>query len=351
MAPRFGFLNGIAALTPANLTIEQAARLAENPLDLRYRAIFPRKDAPSIKMSSISTVDFRPVGGRREWNAQPRIVPEKIGPQREFSIVPIEFSHPIDELALQLLGESGMQELIRQGVIKSVETWPPALADACERQLERDAFQAWYTGAIVVKDTKSSAAVTVSLGFDQATTYPTAGTIWSDAGQNAYDNFLAAVQAAYSKFGGNVGAARSHRTVFAAMIADAPDGPNGLRPTFTSLQERVREEGFPNLSLVIDERTYDEFDDGGSATTSRYYVPEGLIGFQPADGRVGTTHVAPVVRAYDFLSGGNRKLVNGTVILLSEENDGKTLKIAAQTNAITMPEERRTYVVDTSIPR
>lgn len=351
MAMKFSWLDTYAELSPANLTILQAARLAENPLDLRYRAIFPRVETSSIKLSTISTVDFRPVGGRREWNAQPRQVPEKIGPQREWQMVPIEFAHNIDELAMQILGEPGIQELVRGGIIKSVQTWPKFLADACERQLERDAFQAWYTGNIVVRDTKSSTTVNVSMGFDQATTYPTAGTIWTDAGQNAYDNFLAALQAAQTKFGGTVGGARTHRTVISAIVADAPDGPNGLRPTITSLQERVREEGFPNVSLIIDERTYDEFTDGGSATTSQYYVPAGLIAFQPSDGRVGNTHVAPVVRAYDFLTGGNKSLANGVVIFRGEENDGKTLKISAQENALSMPEERRTYVVDTSITR
>jgi hypothetical protein len=80
-------------------------------------------------------------------------------------------------------------------------------------------------------------------------------------------------------------------------------------------------------------------------------VPDGLIGYQPADGRVGNTHVAPVVRAYDFLNGGNRSLANGVVILRSEKNDGKTLLIEAQENALPLPEEKRTYVEDTGIAR
>lgn len=351
MAPLFSWLDTYAALSPANLTILQAARLAENPLDLRYRALFPRIPTASIKMASITTVDFRPVGGRRDWNAQPREVPEKIGPQREWSMVPIEFSHKLDELKLQILGEPGIQELVRGGIIKSVTEWPTALADACERQIERDAFEAWFTGLITVMDTKSSTTALVSMGFVAGTTYPTPGTDWDDPAEDAYVNFLAGLQAAQTKFGGAVGAARTHRTVLQAIVEDAPDGPNGIRPTITSLQERVREEGFPNVDLIIDERTYDEFTDGGSATSVKYYVPDGLIGYQPADDRIGNTYVAPVVRAYDFLNGGNRSLANGVVILRSEENDGKTLKIAAQENAVAMPEERRTYVEDTGIAR
>jgi hypothetical protein len=348
MAALFSFLDSYAALTAANLTIREAARLAENPLDLRYRAIFPRVPTRSIKISDITTVDFRPIGGRREWNAQGREIPEKLGPAREFQIVPINPTHHIDERMLQLFGESGVEELLRRGVIGSLETWPTRLADATERQLEVEAFEAWYSGLITVMDPKTGETVTVSMGFDQATTYPTAGTIWSDPGQDAYQNFLTALQAAQTKFG-SVGAARMRRPVAREITADAPDGPNGLRPTITSLQDRVREEGFPDVLIVIDERTYDAWTDGGNTTTATSYVPAGKIAFQPSNGVVGATHVAPVVRAYDFLSGGNRALANGVVIFRSEKNDGKTLLIEAQENAIVLPDENRTYVVDSSV--
>lgn len=351
MAALFSYIDAVAALSPANITIFQAARLAENPLDLRYRAIFPRVPTDSIKISSITTVDFRPVGGRREWNAKGREIPENLGPMREAEIVPIEFTKHLDERVMQLLGEPNVQSLVQRGLINSVETWPTVLADACERQLERDAFEAWFTGLITVKDTKTNDSVTASLGFTQATTYPTPGTDWDDPGEDAYLNFLTGLQAAQTKFGGAVGGARTHRTVAQAIIEDAPDGPNGLRPTISSLQDRIREEGFPNFALTIDERTYDEFNDGGSATTAAYYVPDGLIGYQPADGRVGNTHVAPVVKAYKFLTGGNAKFANGVAIFLVPQNDGDTLLIRAQENALSIPEERRVYVEDTGIAR
>lgn len=344
----FAYLDQIAALTLANLTIREQARLAENPLDLRYRAIMPRVPASSVKLSSLSTVDFRPIGGRREWNAQGREIPEKLGPSREFEMVPINPTHHIDERMMQLLGEAGMEELTRRGVIAAANLWPGRLADACERQLEVEAFEAWFTGALVVMDPKSGTTVTVSMGFDQATSYPAAGTIWSDAGQDAYQNFLAGLQAAQTKFG-SVGAARMRRAVAREIVLDAPDGPNGLRPTITSLQERVREEGFPDVLIVIDERTYDKPTDGGSAHTATKYVPAGFIGYQPANGVVGQTHVAPVVRAYDFLTGGNRAAANGVTIFRSEKNDGKTLLIEAQENALSIPEEQFVYVENTLV--
>lgn len=351
MAPLFSYIDAVAALSPANITVFQAARLADNPLDLRYRSIFPRVPTPSIKLSSITTVDFRPVGGRREWNAKGREIPENLGPLREAEIVPIEFTKHLDERVMQLLGEPNVQSMVEKGLITSVEGWPTKLADACDRQIERDAFEAWYTGLVTVKDTKSNRSVTAALGFTQSTTYPTPGTDWDDAAEDAYMNFLAGLQAAQTKFGGDVGGARTHRTVFQAIVEDAPDGPNGIRPTISSLQDRIREEGFPNVTLVIDERTYDEFDDGGSSTTAHYYVPDGLIAYQPVGGRVGTTHVAPVTKAFKFLTGDNARFANGVAIFFVPQNDGDTLLIRAQENSLSIPEERLTYVEDTGVAR
>ncbi len=346
----FAWLAQIASLSPVNLTIENATRVAtDNPLDLRYRALFPRKETDSIRLSSITEVDFRPTGGRREWNAQGREIPEKVGPRREFEMVPINPTHHIDERQMTLLRESGVEELIRRGIIKSVTTWPPALADAVERQNEADAFTAWFTGAITVMDPKTGTTVSVSLGFDQATSYPTAGTAWNDPSEDAYLNFLAGLQAAKDKFG-SVSAARARSAVWAAIVAAAPVSLAGATLTFAGVQERVRAEGFDNVVLIKDDRTHHPFTDGGSTTTSGVkYVPAGLIGYQPGDVRIGNTHVAPVTRAYDFLSGANRSLANGCCIWHSEKNDGKTLLIEAQENSINMPEESRVYVEDTGV--
>lgn len=347
MAP-FNYLDQIENLSQRNLTIREQTRLADNPLDLRYRAIFPRQATNSVKLSTITTVDFRPIGGRREWNAQGREVPEKLGPAREFEMVPINPTHHIDERKMQLLNESGIAELQQRGIITAVNAWPTKLADAADRQLEVEAFEAWYTGQITVMDPKTGATALVSMGFDQATTYPTAGTAWNDPGEDAYLNFLIALQAAQDKMS-TVGAARMRRLAMMAIVADAPDGPGGVRPTFETLNASVRAEGFADMRIIVDERSYDGFSDGGSTTVSAKYVPAGKIAFQPASGVVGATYVAPVARAYDFLTGGNRSLANGVVIFRSAQNDGKTLLIEAQENAIALPDEANTYIVDSGV--
>ena len=333
-----------------NLTVYQAARIADNPLDLRYPDIFPQQDTDSIALSSISLVDFRPTGGRRDWNAQPRELTEKFGPARTFEMTPVEYSHHINEREMHKLREPGIQALLERGIVTALNKWPTLLADAVERQKERDAFEAWYKGLITVLDTKSAAIMTVALGFDQASCYPTAGTAWNDVSQDAWQNFLVAVQAAYQKFG-SVGAARMPRNVMNAIIAKAPDGAQGVAPTKATVEQRLTDEGYPNMVLIPDDRKYDAFTGGGSATTSTYYVPDGKIGFQSGDGRVGNTFVAPVTRAEDYMNGGSRSVANGISVFKEAKNSGKTLMISAQENCLPMPEELRTYVVDSGIAR
>jgi hypothetical protein len=349
--PQFEWLAKIAALTPANLTIREQARLAENPLDLRYQAIFPRVPAPSVKISELSTVDFRPVGGRRDWNAQGREIVEKLGNLRDVEMVPINPTKHIDERRLQMLRErgQGIDELIRRGIMHDVNTWPTVLTDACERQLERDAFEAWATNQITVYDPKTDKTVTVSLGIDAAR-YVTEATAWSNGAVNAYDRLLFHLGEA-QRLMGSVGVVRMRRATANEVVKDAPIGANNVRPTIANLQDRLSEEGFGAITIVLDERTYDEYTDGGSATTTKNYVPAHKVLFQPASGIVGQTHVAPVTRAYDYLSTGQiqQGAANGVVVLLTPKNEGKTLLIEAQENALSLPTEQSTYVVDAGV--
>lgn len=342
----FNWLDNMTALSPVNLTIREQTRTLDNPLTLRYRDIFPRINADSIKLSEITVTDVRYIGGRREWNAQGREIPENLGPARNFEMVPINPTHHIDERMLQLFGESGVQELLRNKIIKSVNEWPTTLADSTERQLEVEAFESWFNGVITVMDPKTGQTVTASMGFTAGTTYITAATAWDNVGVNAYDQFLVSLQNAQNKMG-LVGAARTRRAVIREIVKDSPTGPNGLRPTITMLQERIAEEGFPGVVLIPDERTYKGWTDGGSAQSAEaFYVPAGKIAFQPASGVVGNTHVAPVVRAFEFLP---RQLAKGVVIFRTPKNDGKTLMIEAQQNALVLPDENKTYVVDTLV--
>lgn len=336
----FDILARTSALTPTNLTIREQARLADNPLDLRWRAIFPTVQTDSVNLSTLSAVDFRPEGGRREWNAQGREIPEQLGARFNAQMVPINPTHHIDELRLQRLGEAGIAELIDRGIVKDVDQWATALANAVEIQTERDAFAAWFTNSVTVMDPKTGTTYAVTPFVDASRYVAAASTLAAAA--NAYDMFLVHLDAAYSKIG-SVGPVRANRALFAEIAKDAPNLA-GVRLSLSDLQARVGSEGFGDVTLVSDNRTYHAFADGGSTTTTASYVPTGRMAFAPANGVVGATYVAPVVRAQTY--GVGREEARGDVsIFYSPKNDGKTLMIEAQAHRLSLPDEQNVYVV------
>lgn len=339
----FDFLGRVQALNPANLTIREQTRLVENPNDLRWRAIFPRVEAPSVKLSELSAVDVRFAGGRREWNAQGREVPEVLGPIVNAEMVPINPTKHLDERALQHLREraGGMAELYNRGIIADVDTWATRLANYADIQIERDAFEAWFNNQITVMDPKTGTTVTVPIGIS-ASRYVAAATTLA-AATNAYLDFMGYLADAQATLG-SVGAVRMRRARLSEIIADAP-AFSGDRMSLAGLRERVNAEGFGDVAIVIDERTYHSFTDGGSAYGTSYYVPADRMAFQPAGGVVGNTHFAPVTRAYDYMDPAAVRNVQDFTVFYGEKNDGKTLLVEAQANALSLPVEQNTYVV------
>lgn len=339
----FDYLGRVEALTPANLTIRERTRLAENPNDLRWRGIFPYAMADSITLAEISSSDFRPLGGRREWNAQGREIPEVMGTRIDAEMVPINPTHHIDERRLQKLREraQGMDELIARGVINDVDSWATVLADAADRQIEFDAFQAWFQNTMTVMDPKTGDTVTVSVGI-ASSRYVAASATFA-AATNAYTDFMGYLADAQATLG-SVGAVRLRRARLNEVLADAPTYA-GDTLSLAGLRNRINEEGYGDVSVIVDERTYDAFTDGGSATTATNYVPADRMAIQPAGGRVGRTHFAPVTRAYDYMDLGNVKSINDFTVFHSPKNDGKTLMVEAQANALALPEESNVYVV------
>lgn len=339
----FDFLGAVEALSPANLTIREQARLDANPNDLRWRAIFPYQDAPSVRLSELSAVDFRPIGGRREWNADGREIPELLGARANFEMVPINPTRHLDERRLQFLREraQGVSELLTRGVVKDVDGWATALADAADRQIEYDAFQVWAYNRFVVMDPKRGDTVTVNAGID-ASRYVAAATTLAGA-TNAFTDFMGYLADAQTRMG-SIGAVRMRRARLNDILADAP-AFQGDRLTLAGLQERINNEGYGDVRIVIDERTFHDFVDGGSATTTGYYVPADRLLFQPAGGVVGQTHFAPVTRAYDYMDPNVVQNIQDFTVFYSEQNDGKTLKVEAQANALPVPIEQYVYVV------
>lgn len=339
----FDFLGRVEALNPSNLTIRERVRLAENPLELRYRSIFPRVDTPSVKIKEIIAEEYRFAGGRREWNAQGREIPELLGPQIDAEMVPINPTHHIDERRLQALRErlAGAPQLIERNVVADVDRWATILADAADRQLEVEAFQAWFQNAITVMDPKTQATNSVSAGI-AASRYVAASATFA-ASTNAYTDFMGYLADAQATLG-SLGAVRIRRARINEVLADAPAFA-GDQMSLAGLQQRINAEGFGTVAITVDERTYKAFADGGSAATDAYYVPADRMAIQPASGVVGQTYVAPVTRAYDYMNAAAVGTVNGLTVFWSEKNDGKTLMVEAQENSLALPLEQNVYIV------
>lgn len=341
----FDYLARIESLSPAALTVREQARLAQNPNELRWRDIFPRTDADDISINSLTAADYRPAADFREWNADGREIPEVLGPRVTAEMVPISATHHIDERRLQKLRQANprISQLVTDGVIADVNTWPTKLADAVDRAIEKAAFQVWATNSFTVMDPKTGSTITLARGVS-ASRYVTEGTAWATVA-NSYDRLLFHLGEA-QRLMGSVGVVRLRRATWAEVVKDAPAGPNALRPTVANVADRLSEEGFGTITVVIDERAHDAFTDGGSVTAATNYIPTGKVLFQPAGGGVGNTHFAAVTRAYDYVAQDQRANLRDVVILHMPVNDGKTYKLEAEAIALPLTNEQTTYVVD-----
>src|SRR5690606_25279208 len=207
---------------------------------------------------------------------------------------------------------------------------------AADVQIEIEAFEAWFTNQITAMDPKTGGTVVVPVG--------TASDRYVQAADPLdYTGFIGYLAAAPAKLG-SVGAVRTRRALLSGVLATAP-ALSGDRMSLAGLRERVNAEGFGDVPIIIDERTYDAFTDGGSATTPAYYVPDDRIAFQPAGGAVGNTYFAPVTRAYDYMDREAVDNVRDFAVFYGEKNDGKTLLVEAQANAIAPPDPNRVFVV------
>jgi hypothetical protein len=335
----------LEALQGRNLTIREQTRLASNPDTLRWPAIFPRRETRSVKVSEIVQREFRPIGLRRVWNAQGHEIPDLQPSRMDFEMIPINPKHTFDELYMQLLTERtmGVDAQIASVIMKDVDEWAQILADASYRQIEVDAFEAWALGAITVLDPVTKEATVVSLGLDAAR-YVTEGTAWATVA-NAYTRLVYHIDAAQDMLGG-VGAIRMRRATLNEVVADAPTSTSIPRVTAGNIEQVLEQEGYGEIRIIIDERTYDKPTTNPLVTTPTKYVPTGRVLFQPPSGIVGATHFAPVARAFEYADKDRRVNRNDVAIFLSPENNGKTLEEEAQLNCIPMPVEQNVYVVN-----
>ncbi len=339
-----------AALSAAAMTVRAQAASPTDQDRLTWDQLFPRVNVDSVDLTNIFVTDYRPTADRREWDARGRRIPLVTPSTRPVSIVPIESNFQIGELEMQRLEERafGNRDVFRALVGASLPARVDSLASANYRRLEADAMQAYANGTIVQRNPENAAITyTASFGFS-ASRYVTAGTAWNDGSVNAYNLLLAAVASAQDLIGPVEGII-CRQAHFNAILADAPSLPNSVTMTRSSLVTRIQDDLNQGFRILVDERSVDVFDDGGTAYTRTKLWPSTKVAFLPAGGVVGQTAFAPVVRAMDLASQVGPAAgidVRGNTVYYEEANNGRQLTVECQMNALPIPDEQKLYVVN-----
>ena len=168
----FSWLGAVEDVSSEALTV-RAQNLPQNDRDrLVMDVFFPTQGVASIRLRTITTIDFRPVSDRREWNTRGRKIPTRTPKMDELEMIPIESTFDLNEYELQRLLEpiDGNEALFRNIIQRSIPQRVDALVNANRRRFEMDAAQAWYSGTLTVMNPQLGTTQTVSLNFDSSRT-------------------------------------------------------------------------------------------------------------------------------------------------------------------------------------
>lgn len=330
-------------------TAREQARLDERDMDqLIWSDVFPRTNVDSIRISEMRLPDQRPVASRREWSGSGRRIPVQAPDQRTIEMIPIGTEISYEEYEMQRMAEqlNGQQQLIADRLNADIPDRIDMHADAAYRRIELDAHHAWLNGEIKVRNPETGETYTVSLQFE-GQRYVSED--WS-GGNDAYANLIDAMHDANDKLRGGVAGALVTQKMLFKIRDDAPTGEDGLRMTTRELNEALSNDlGREFTVSVADNRSADVFDGTGTSTTRQSYFSSGKCAFVPQGGQIGTTAFAPIGRAFEYAQQDERISVRDLAVFYIVANDGKSLTIEPQLNAMPIPLEEFVTVYDTSI--
>lgn len=350
----FNWINSEALLTNAALTVRAQAQAANDLGLINSPIFFPRANADSVKLSAITTLDARPVADRREWNAPGRQIPLRVPAFRDVEMLPVESFFDIKEQELQRLmeGAAGNEAVFRSIVAPRIPERTDALVSANMRRLDVDAFRAWALGTVTVRDPQGATAdkvVDFRFSSDRYVT-PSAWTGTQGSG-TAWTQFLAETYNAQSLIGAVKGAVMRLST-YQAIQYTAPLRTGQAYPlSKAELQAALSAEFGGPFTIVVFEDTVEVFNDGGQAYTSTKIWPANRVAWIPASGIIGSTFYAPVVSAYEMAQASpDMKIdVRGMTVVKTIGNEGKSLSVRCQVNALAVPNEQALYVVNAGI--
>jgi hypothetical protein len=351
----FAWIGQEARLSPASLTVQAQTVSPNDNGQLLWDVFFPRQNVDSVKLTSIYQNDFRPVADRREWNARGRLIPQVTPRIDQLEMIPIESYFKLGEREIQDILERTMNnaDIFRQLVTTSVPDRADGLVMANYRRVELDAFRAWALGTITTTNPQTGATGSFGFGFE-ASRYQTAAPAWTGGSAGtAYARLMTWLEEGIQKVGPISGIMLRSATM-RAIIESAPrqfDFQNIAR-TRPEAERLVADQlGIGSFRFYINERTLETFATAGIARTSTYVWPANRVAIVPANDRVGTTAFAPVARAMEISRAvpAAKIDIRGQTVYHEVENNGRGLTVEAQVNALPMPEERLTFVINAGI--
>lgn len=348
----FAWIAAQRELSNAALTVQAQAVSLNDQGRLLWDVFFPRQNANSVKVRNIvGSIDFRPTSERREWNARGKNIPLRVPNVADVELIPVESTFRLGEKEIQDIYERvlGNEALFRQIVGADIPPRIDSLALANLRRIEVDAFSAWATRTVTVRNPVTGTTEEVAFPFADER-YESSTTPWDDAGVNAYDEFLAWLQRAIDLVGPIQGV-MLRLTDLNIIKGDAPNpfknNADEIALTRNQLEERLQDELGSEFSFFVNENTVDISTDGGDAFTRTKVWPTSVIAAVPAGDTVGATYFAPVARAYDISRAAPeaRLDVRGQTVYLETGNGGRELVVECQVNPITIPDETRVATI------
>jgi hypothetical protein len=319
---------------------------------LLHDVFYANRDVDSMKLSQLTTHEFRPVADRREWNTRGRLLPRETPVQEELEFIPIESYFKIEEkeindLLTRTLGDSGV---IRRIIGSDFPARVDQLVNANRRRIEWDALQAWHSGTVTVMNPQLGHAQTVAYGFDPDR-YQTAGTAWSDAGVNAYEEFLAWLEEGADVVPGGVIGVVLRRNDYRVIHADAPRGLGDLPLSRGQFEAQLAEDAGFEVRFFVLETWHDVFVGGGLSTERRRIWKPGTIAAVPAGIRIGDIARAPVARAFELARQEQDAQIDirGMSIFKEIAGNGRELTTECQINSFPVPDEQRLWVMNTGV--
>jgi hypothetical protein len=347
----FSWIQEEQELSPVALTVRAQTISPNDQGALAWDRFMPRRNVDSVDLKDITTLDRRPAADRREWNTRGRYIPMLTPAQRELSMVPIESYDKIEEKELQRLAEQtrGNTAIIQRVIGSSIPERTDMLVLADYRRLELDAMSAWANGYIRQYNPQQGAYYQASFGFSSSR-LTTAGTAWNNGAISAWDALMTWLTSGVD-YVGNFEGVMLRQATFNAILADAPDFPNGAAMVASAMAAEVSRTLGTAFQFVINENSLDVFDDGGTAVTRTKVWPAQKVALIPAGGSVGVTAFAPVRRAMELSAQVPEAGidVNGVTVYHEEANGGRELTIEAQLNAMPIPDEQKVFVIDAGV--